>query len=147
MEGVALHRPSVRHILDFSVSQVQQVALFFTGWCAHHECNTSLIFRLLHTIIIIFVCFVNIHMIWEILIVETNLVYIVNSFWSCIHFLDIIMKILAPCLNDYLPLSIFHIICFTMIIYYNFLIELKCSWNPVWWGFEVVKPQSLWKLQ
>ena len=147
MEGVALHRPSVRHILDFSVSQVQQVALFFTGWCAHHECNTSLIFHLLHTSVILFVCFVNIHTIWDILIVATSLVCIVNAFWRCIQFRNLSMKILVPFWHYYLPLFIYHSICFAMQIDSKFLIALKRSWNPAWWVFEVIKPQSFFKIQ
>ena len=55
--------------------------------------------------------------------------------------------ILAPCWHDYLPLLICHIICFAMKIDSNFLIALECSWNPAWWGFEVINPQAFWKLK
>ena len=86
-------------------------------------------------------------MIWQIMIVETSLVWIVNSLWICTHFHNLIMKILAPWWHDYLPLFILHIICFTMKIDSNFLVALKRSWNPAWWGFEVINSQSLCKLQ
>ena len=147
IEVFSLLHPSVWSILDFSVSQLQQVTLFFTGWCDHHECTTFLIFRFLHTSIIIFVWFININTIWELLIVETSLVFIVNVFWRCIHFRNISMKIIAPFWHDYLHIFICRIIYFTVQIYSHFLIALKRSLNPAWWGFEFVKPQTLCKLR
>ena len=147
MEGAALCHPSVWSILDFSVSQLQQVALFFTGWCTHNECNTSLIFHLIHTSMIIFVCLINIRTIWEVLMIDTSLVWILNAFWRCIHFQNISMKILAPCWYDYLPLFIFHTIFFTMKVYLKFIIALKRIWNIEWRDFELIKTQAFCKLQ
>ena len=123
------------------------MALFSTGRCAHHGCNMSLIFHLLHTRIILFFCFININMIWELLILDTILVCIVNSFWRCIHFHNISMKILVPCWHDHLPLFICHIISFIMQIDSNFLIALKRNRNPARQGFEVIKPQAFCKIQ
>ena len=45
---------SFKHSVFYFISQRQQVALFSTGRCAHHGCNMSLIFHLLHTRIILF---------------------------------------------------------------------------------------------
>ena len=120
---------------------------FFTGWCYHHGCNTSLIFYLLHTAIILFVWFINIKTIREILILDTSLVCIVNAFSGCICFRNISIKILASFWRDYLSLLICHIICFAIKNDSKFLIVIKCSWNPAWWGFEVINPQALSKVQ
>ena len=117
-------------IIDFSVYQLQQVALFPASWCDYHECRMCLIFHLLHTRKLLFICFVNIHNNWELLIVEVSLVCIVNASWRCIYFRNLIMKILSPCWHDYLPLFICNIILFTMNIHSNFLIALKHRWNP-----------------
>ena len=143
--GVASHYPSVWSVLDFSFYQLQKVALFSNGWCAHHECNTSLKFRLFHTRIILFVWFININTIWELLIVDTSLVYIVNELWRCIHFPNISTNILAPRWHDYLSLLIWYIICFAVQSVYSCLVVIKCSWNLAWWGFEVINPQAFFK--
>ena len=108
----------------FLVSQIQQAVIFFTAWFAHHECNMSLISHLLHTRMIIFVCFVNIQTILLLLIVETSMVFIINKLWSCIHPLNISIKVLPLCWYYYLRLFISRIIFFTMQIYSNFLVAL-----------------------